>query len=71
MAIHKIQIVDFLSIDYELIAIHSSLEDYKLAYSLNVVLGIQLSKNLAYVEIAIPEGKVLLVITFLMMKKTM
>jgi hypothetical protein len=57
MAIHKIQINDFISDDYELIAIHSSLEDFKLAYSLNVVLGIQLSKSLSYVEIAIPEGK--------------
>ena len=57
MAIHKIQINDFVSDDYELIAIHSSLEDYKLAYSLNVVLGVQLCKNLSYVEIAIPEGK--------------
>ena len=57
MAIHKIQINDFVSDDYELIAIHSSLDDYKLAYMLNKELGIQLSKNLAYVEIAIPEGK--------------
>ena len=57
MAIHKIQINDFVSDDYELIAIHSSLEDYKLAYTLNKALGIQLSKNLAYVEISIPEGK--------------
>ena len=57
MAIHKIQINDFVSDDYELIAVHSSLDDYKLAYMLNKELGIQLSKNLAYVEIAIPEGK--------------
>ena len=57
MAIHKIQINDFISDDYELIAVHSSLDDYKLAYMLNKELGIQLSKNLAYVEIAIPEGK--------------
>ena len=57
MAIHKIQINDFVSDDYELIAIHSSLDDYKLAYMLNKELGVQLSKNLAYVEIAIPEGK--------------
>lgn len=57
MAIHKIQINDFVSDDYELIAVHSSLDDYKLAYSLNKILGVQLSKNLAYVEIAIPEGK--------------
>lgn len=57
MAIHKIQINDFVSDDYELIAIHSSLDDYKLAYMLNKELGVQLSKNNAYVEIAIPEGK--------------
>lgn len=57
MTIHKIQINDFVSDDYELIAVYSSLDDYKLAYSLNKVLGIQLSKNLAYVEITIPEGK--------------
>ena len=57
MAIHKIQINDFISDDYELIAVHSSLDDYKLAYMLNKELGVQLSKNLAYVEIAIPEGK--------------
>ena len=57
MAIHKIQINDFVSDDYELIAVHSSLDDYKLAYMLNKELGIQLSKNIAYVEIAIPEGK--------------
>lgn len=57
MAIHKIQINDFVSDDYELIAVHSSLDDYKLAYMLNKELGVQLSKNLAYVEIAIPEGK--------------
>ena len=57
MAIHKIQINDFISDDYELIAVHSSLDDYKLAYMLNKELGVQLSKNLVYVEIAIPEGK--------------
>jgi hypothetical protein len=57
MAIHKIQINDFVSDDYELIAVHSSLDDYKLAYTLNKVLGIQLSKNLANIEVAIPEGK--------------
>ena len=45
MAIHKLQIVDFLSIDYELIAIHTSIEDYRLAYFLNKELEIKLSKN--------------------------
>ena len=57
MAIHKIQINDFISEDYELIAIHSTLEDYKLAFLLNTVLGTQLKKNNSNIEIAIPEGK--------------
>lgn len=57
MAIHKIQINDFISDDYELIAIHSSLEDFKLAYRLNKELGLQLQKNNNHIEIAIPEGK--------------
>ena len=57
MAIHKIQINDFVSDDYELIAIHSSLEDYKLAYLLNKELGLQLQKNDNYIEISISEGK--------------
>ncbi len=45
MAIHKIQINDFISDDYELIAIHSSLEDFKLAYCLNKELAIAVSKK--------------------------
>jgi len=57
MAIHKLQIVDFLSIDYELIAIHTSIEDYRLAYFLNKELEIKLSKNNLNVAIETPEGK--------------
>lgn len=57
MAIHKIQINDFISDDYELIAIHSTIEDYKLAFLLNRVLGTQLQKNNSNIEIAIQEGK--------------
>ncbi len=57
MAIHKIQINDFISDDYELIAIHSTLEDYKLAFQLNCILGIQLKRNYNNIEIAISEGK--------------
>lgn len=57
MAIHKIQINDFISDDYELIAIHSTTEDYKLAFLLNGVLGTQLKKNNSNIEITIPEGK--------------
>ena len=57
MAIHKIQINDFISEDYELIAIHSSLEDYKLAYAINTILETRLIKNESNIEIAISEGK--------------
>lgn len=57
MAIHKIQINDFISIDYELIAIHSSMEDYRLAYFINKVLQIRLSKNDSNIEIETKEGK--------------
>ena len=45
MAVHKINIEDFEEEDYYLIAIHTSLEDYRLAYFLNLELGISLSKN--------------------------
>jgi hypothetical protein len=45
MAVHKLNIEDFEENDYYVIAIHSSLEDYRLAYYLNRELGISLSKN--------------------------
>lgn len=57
MAIHKIQINDFISTDYELIAIHTSIEDYRLAYLINEALKIQLSKNDLNIEIETKEGK--------------
>ncbi len=57
MAIHKIQINDFITDNYELIAIHTTVEDYKLAFLLNSVLGTQLKKNNSSIEIEIPEGK--------------
>lgn len=44
MAVHKLQIDDFVTIDYELIAIHSSLEDYRLAYFINRNLQVLLEK---------------------------
>ena len=57
MAVHKIQIIDFLSIDYELIAIHTSIDDYRLAYFINKALNIQLNKNNFNIEIETSEGK--------------
>lgn len=44
MAVHKLQIDDFEDVDYSLIAIHSSLEDYRLAYFVNRELEIKLEK---------------------------
>jgi len=44
MAIHKLMIDDFNTVDYTLIAIHSSLEDYRLAYFVNRELEIRLEK---------------------------
>ena len=44
MAIHKLIMDDFDSADYILIAIHSSLEDYRLAYFVNRGLDIRLER---------------------------
>lgn len=57
MAIHKIQIDDFNSANYEVIAIHASIEDYRLAYFLNQTFGIQLSKCDNPIELKNKEGK--------------
>jgi hypothetical protein len=55
MALYKLHIEDFDEVDYELIAIHTSLEDYRLAYFLNQKLPILLQKN--KLQIALKEGE--------------
>ncbi len=57
MAIHKLDIGEFDEIDYCLIAIHTSLEDYRLAYFINKKLPIILSKNKNEIQINIKEGE--------------
>jgi hypothetical protein len=57
MAIHKLNLGEFDEIDYHLIAIHTSLEDYRLAYFINQKLPINLSKNKNEIQIAIKEGE--------------
>jgi len=57
MAIHKIQINDFISVNYDLVAIHCSTEDYRLAYFLNSALNIQLKKSRSDIELKNKEGK--------------
>ena len=56
MAHHKLHIDEFDEIDYQLIAIHTSLEDYRLAYFLNQNLPVLLSKSKNEIQIRIKEG---------------
>lgn len=57
MAIHKLQLEDFDQIDYDLIAIHTTLEDYRLAFKINQQLTILLSKNEDEIPIEINKKK--------------
>ena len=57
MATHKLDIGDFDEIDYYLIAIHTPLEDYRIAYYINQQLPINLSKSKDEVQISIKEGE--------------
>lgn len=57
MAILKLDLGDFDEIDYYLIAIHTSLEDYRLAYFINQNLQINLSKSENEIQINIKEGE--------------
>lgn len=51
MANHKLTINDFDDVDYQLIAIHSPLESYRLAFLLNQKLPILLNKNNSTIQI--------------------
>lgn len=57
MAIHRLLIDDFVTVDYSLIAIHSSLEDHRLAYFMNRDLAILLEKSPNDIGVTIPEGE--------------
>ena len=57
MAIHKIFIEDFEEEDYHLIALHTSIEDYRLAYFLNRELGIELNKSKYDIPLQIKKVK--------------
>ena len=58
MTILKLQLDDFDEIDYDLIAIHSVLEDYRLAFFLNQKLPILLNKSKEEIEIHTIDGDV-------------
>lgn len=57
MVIHKLDLDEFDETDYYLIAIHTSLEDYRLAFFINQMLPINLSKNKNEIQINIKEGE--------------
>lgn len=57
MAVHKLSLDEFDEIDYNLIAIHTSLEDYRLAYFINQKLPVNLAKSADEVQINIKEGE--------------
>ncbi|MGL2965556.1 IPExxxVDY family protein [Flavobacterium sp. XGLA_31] len=57
MAVHKLHIDEFDDIDYQLIAIHSPLEDYRLAYYINQNLPINLRKSDCNIHISHKEGE--------------
>ena len=56
MVLHKLYIDEFDEIDYELIAIHTSLEDYRLAYFINQKLPVLLSKSKEEIQISTKKG---------------
>ena len=56
MAVRKLSLSDFDEIDYDLIAIHTSLDDYRLAYFLNQKLPILLSKSSEFLEFKTSNG---------------
>ncbi|MFT4984145.1 MAG: hypothetical protein ACI9Q9_001202 [Flavobacterium sp.] len=57
MAIHKLDLGEFDKVDYNLIAIHTAIEDYRLAYFINQKLPINLSKSNEEVQIKIKGGE--------------
>ena len=57
MAIHRLDLDEFDEIDYYLLAIHTSLEDYRLAYFINQKLPINLSKSKNEIHAQTKEGE--------------
>ena len=57
MAIHKLHLDEFDETNYQLIAIHTSLEDYRLAYFINQKLPIVLSKCKNDIQIQLKNGE--------------
>jgi len=59
MAVLKLHLDEFDEVDYDLIAIHSSLEDYRLAYFINQKLPVILRKSKEEIGVTVKEGEAL------------
>lgn len=57
MAVLKLHLDEFDEVDYDLIAIHSTLEDYRLAYFLNQKLSVTLGKSKDEIGVRVKEGE--------------
>jgi hypothetical protein len=57
MAIHKLDLGEFDEIDYSLIAIYTSLDDYRLAYYINQKFNVSLTKSKKEIQISAKEGE--------------
>ncbi len=57
MAVLKLYLDEFDEVDYDLIAVHSSLEEYRLAYFINQELPIILSKSKEEIGVTVKEGE--------------
>ncbi len=57
MAGLKLHLDEFDEVDYDLIAIHSSLEDYRLAYFINQKLSVALSKSKEEIGVKVKDGE--------------
>lgn len=57
MGIHKLHLDEFDEVDYELIAIHTSLEDFRLAFFINQQLPIILSRSNDEIGVKTKEGE--------------
>jgi hypothetical protein len=57
MTVHKLHHEEYNEVDYQLIAIHTSLEDYRLAYYINQNLPIILSKSNCNIQISTKNGE--------------
>src|SRR6476620_11356332 len=57
MTVHKLHLEEYNEVDYQLIAIHTSLEDFRLAYYINQNLPIVLKKSDCNIQISNKNGE--------------